>query len=176
MKLIIAPNPIFKKKAVPVEVVDERVRALVAQMFDVLYKAEGIGLGANMVGLLERIVVIDHKEGAGPNPKAYINPILSDRSEEMQSFTEASLSYPGISADITRPKEVTVHYLDLKGDPQTERLEGWPAAVIQHEIDYLDGVIYLDHLSATKRNMLMRKYNKLKNSAAPLTWKIKGTV
>ncbi len=161
MEIVIGPDPIFKKKALPVEIVDGRVRVLVHQMYDVLYAAQGIGLGANMVGLLERIVIIDHKPNGQSFPKTYINPMLSELSDDMQSFTEASLSFPGISAEVTRPNAVTVNYLDVNGKEQSERLEGWEATVLQHEVDYLDGKIFLDHLSATKRAMLLKKYKKM---------------
>lgn len=160
MKLVIGPDPIFKKKAKAVEHIDGRVRVLVHQMYDVLYEEKGIGLGANMVGLLERIVIIDHNPNGQSFPKTYINPVLSNFSEEMQTYSEASLSFPGISAEITRPNAVTVNYLDVNGKAQIERLQGWEATVLQHEVDYLDGKIFLDHLSSTKRAMLLKKYKK----------------
>lgn len=164
MKLVIGPDPIFKKKALPVEKVDGPIRVLVHQMYDLLYEAQGIGLGANMVGLLQRIVVIDHKPNGHPFPVTYINPQLRDLSNETQTFNEASLSFPGISAEITRAYAVTVDYLDVNGNAQSERLEGWPATVLQHEVDYLDGITFLDHMSTTKRAMLMKKYKNMRKN------------
>lgn len=161
LQLTIGPDPIFRKKAAPVAAVDDDIRATVDGMFDVLYREQGVGLGANMVGLLLRIIVIDLQEGGEKQPLAMINPEVTRKSEETQSFTEGSLSFPGISAEITRPSSIRVSYLDYDGHPQEMAAEGWLAQVIQHEVDYLDGKTYLDHLSATKRNMLLRKYKKL---------------
>lgn len=161
LQLIVGPHPVFRKKAAPVIQVDDEVRATVDAMFDLLYREQGVGIGANMAGLLQRIVVIDLQEGGVRDPLALINPEITWSSDDTQTFTEASLSFPGISADITRPTAVRVSYTDYDGKAQEMEAAGWLAQVIQHEVDYLDGRIYLDHLSPTKRNMLMRKYKKL---------------
>lgn len=160
LSLVIAPDPVFRKKAEAVEVVDDHIRDLVSQMFDVLYQENGAGIGANMVGLLKRIIVMDLKEGGKPSPLAMINPEILERSEEMQIFEEASLSFPGISAEIRRPKEIKVAYLDQEGKPRKLVANDFLAIVIQHEMDYLDGKTYLDHLSRVKRDNLLRKYKK----------------
>lgn len=160
LQLTYGPDPIFRKKATAVAEVDDGVRETVEAMFDLLYREKGVGIGANMAGLLQRIVVIDLQEGGARQPLALINPEIIWSGEETQTFTEASLSFPGISAEITRPKSIKVRYLDCEGCAQELEAEGWLAQVIQHEVDYLDGKTYLDHLSATKRNMLMRKYKK----------------
>ena len=160
LSLVMGPDPIFKKKAIAVDVVDDGIRQLVGDMFDVLYSAEGVGIGANMVGVLKRIVVIDLQTGGIKAPLAMINPEVTQQSDETQTFDEASLSFPGISAKITRPKVITVSYLDEQGKAQVLDAEGWLATVIQHEVDYLDGVIYLDHISKIKRDMLIKKMLK----------------
>ena len=162
LKLVYAPDPIFRQIAEPVEAVDDGIRALLAGMFEVLYRERGVGLGANMVGLLKRLVVIDLQEGGVKTPIAMVNPEIIEKSDEMQIFEEGSLSYPAISAEITRPKSITVKYLDEQGAEQTLKAEGWLATVIQHEVDYLDGVVYLDYLTPMKRNMLLKKMKKFR--------------
>lgn len=160
LNLVFAPDPIFRQKAVPVVTVTDETRALVDAMFDVLYREQGVGLGANMVGLLHRIVVIDLQETGDKTPLTLIDPERIKASEETQVFTEASLSFPGISAEITRPRAITVTYLDYDGNPRELEAEGWLAQVIQHEMDYLDGRTYLDHLSSLKRSRLLKKMQK----------------
>ena len=162
LKLVYAPDPVFRQTAEPVGQVDDEIRALLDGMFEVLYRERGVGLGANMVGLLKRLVVIDLQEGGAESPIAMVNPEIIEKSEETQTFEEGSLSYPSISAEVTRPKQITVTYLDAQGAEQTLRAEGWLATVIQHEVDYLDGVIYLDYLSPVKRNMLLKKMKKFR--------------
>jgi peptide deformylase len=160
LPLVIAPNPIFRKKALKIATVDDGTRAIIKDMFETLYAENGLGLGANMVGLLKQIIVIDLKENGQSAPIAMINPELLGASKEMQVFNEASLSFPGISADISRSNWVKVRYLDAQGQPQIIEADGFLATVIQHEMDYLQGRTYLDHLSRTKRDALMRKYLK----------------
>lgn len=155
------PDKIFKQKAAAVVVVDETLVQLVEDMFETLYHENGVGIGANMVGVLKRVIVVDLQEGGVRAPQAFINPKITHRSENMQSFEEASLSFPGISAEISRPEKITISYLDLAGKEQTLSAENYLATVIQHEMDYLDGVIYLDYLSPFKRNRLLKKMKKL---------------
>ncbi|GLQ07326.1 peptide deformylase [Sneathiella chinensis] len=161
LSLVIGPHPVFRQKAIPVAEVDDTVRREVADMFDVLYRHQGVGIGANMVGLLKRIIVIDLQEGGQKKPLAMINPDILETSESTQEFEEASLSFPGIAAKIRRPASITVRYLDLEGQGQEITAEGWLATVIQHEMDYLDGVLFFDHLSRLKRDGLLRKYRKM---------------
>ena len=158
--LIYAPNDIFRKKAAEVSVVDDALRKLIDSMFETLYLAHGVGIGANMVGVLKRIAIVDIQENNIRTPLTFINPQITWRSDEMQSYEEASLSFPGISAQISRPKAIKLTYLDYQGKPQEMEAEGFLATVIQHEIDYLDGKIYLDYLSKLKRDTLLRKMQK----------------
>ncbi|GHF12060.1 peptide deformylase [Kordiimonas sediminis] len=162
LDLILAPDPIFKKTATAVTSVDDTVRAVIDQMFEVLYREKGLGIGANMVGILDRIVVVDMQEDGKSTPLALVNPEITEVSEETQTFPEASLSYPGIRAEITRPKQITVTYLDRDGISQTLKADGWFAQVLQHEIDYLDGKVFLDYLKPVKRQMLIKKMQKYK--------------
>ena len=158
LPLIIGPDPIFRKTAEPVEQVDDEIRTLVKAMFATLYAEKGVGLGANMVGLLWRIIVIDLQDGS--EPLACINPTISNLSKEMQTFTEGSLSFPGMTAEITRPESLTLTYLNELGHKQQIFAEGWLSQVIQHEIDYLDGRLFVDYLSKIKRDRLLKAYLK----------------
>ena len=162
LSLIRGYDPIFRKKAAPVLAVDDTVRATVARMFDILYAAGGIGLGANMVGLLQRIAVIDLQPGGRRDPLALINPEITWRSEALQTHSEASLCFPGVSAEVTRPAAIRLNYLDEQGASCEREAEGWLAQVIQHEVDYLDGVLFPDRLSRVKRDMAMRKIRKIR--------------
>ncbi len=160
IKLQIAPNPIFRKKALRVENVDSEINHIVKSMFEIMYKHEAVGIGANMVGVLKRIIVVDLQEGKRSSPITMINPIITHQSKTMQRFEEGSLSYPGIKAYIERPAEISVDYMDSAGDLHSMNAEGWLATVIQHEIDYLDGKIFLDYISPLKRKILLKKMQK----------------
>lgn len=160
LPLVYAPHPIFKKKAEPILHVDEGTRQLVDDMLQTMYVEKGVGLGANMVGILKRIAVVDIQKNGEPAPYRFINPEITWSSEETQTFEEASLSYPGISAEVTRPKAIKLAYLDYNGDSQTLEAEGFLATVIQHEVDYLNGTVFLDYLSKMKRDMLLKKMQK----------------
>lgn len=167
LQLVYAPNAIFRKKALPVEAVNDRVRALIDQMFEVLQIENGIGLGANMVGLLERIVVINMWERDKLLTYSMVNPEIIESSKETRVFEEASLSFPGISAKIARPKQIKVKYLDYHGNQQILEAVNFLSTVVQHEIDYLDGKIFLDYLSKIKRDMLINKMKKYMKNHPP---------
>jgi peptide deformylase len=160
LPLVYAPDPVFRKKAEKVIAVDDGIREIVQAMFDTLYREKGLGMGANMVGVLKQIIVIDLQKDGIKLPLTLINPTITERSEELQTFNEASLSFPGISADITRPEKIALSYLDDEGLFQNMSAKGFLATVIQHEMDYLMGKTYLDHLSKLKRDGLIRKYRK----------------
>jgi len=162
LSLIRGYDPIFRKKAQPVRAVDDAVRASVARMFNILYDAGGIGLGANMVGSLDRIAVVDLQPEGRREPLALINPEVIWRSDRQQTFTEASLCFPGVTAEVTRPDAIRVIYLDEAGARRELEAEGWLAQVIQHEVDYLDGILFPDRLSRVKRDMAMRKIKKIR--------------
>ena len=160
LALTYAPHPIFKSTAHPVTEVTEEVRALADSMLETLYFERAVGIGANMVGVLQRIAVVDLQIEGVRSPLVLINPVITWYSEEVQTFKEASLCFRGIDADITRPKAIKVSYLDYQGTEQTLAAEGFLASVIQHEIDYLDGTVFLDHLPRLKRDMLLKKMLK----------------
>ncbi|RED53475.1 peptide deformylase [Aestuariispira insulae] len=164
LELVLGPDPIFRKKAETVTLFDEELGKTAQAMLEALYREQGLGLGANMLGLLQRIIVVDLQEGGTKAPMILVNPAVTEKSAETQTFTEASLSFPGLSAEITRPRSVTVTFQDINGESHSISADGWLATILQHEIDYLDGILYFDYLSATKRNMLLRKAKKLKKS------------
>ena len=165
LQLVLAPDPIFKKKSAPVEKITDEIRQLMDGMMDTLKAEQGVGMAAPMVDVLKRIVVIDLHQDGKPIKLRMANPEIIEKSEEKQIFEEASLCYPGISADIKRPKWVKVKYLDYDGKTQEIEADGFLATCIQHEIDYLNGIVYLDYLSKLKRDTLLRKMNKfIKNN------------
>lgn len=158
LPIIYAPNPVFRQRAEPVEIVNDEIKEIVARMFATLDAEHAVGIGANMVGLLKRIVVIKLRDDE--TRYALINPQITSNSDEMQEFEEASVCFPGISAKVKRPKSIVVEYLDENGAKQTLKAEGFLSTVIQHEIDYLDGKIFVDYLSKMKREMLLKKSEK----------------
>lgn len=160
MQIIIAPNEIFRKKSQEVKEVNKEIQDIIDNMLKVLSKEKAVGLGANMVGVFKRIVIIDLHENNISFPIVMVNPIITFKSEEVQTIEEGSLCFPGISAMITRPKQIKVKYVDYDNNPQEMEAEGFLATVIQHEVDYLDGKIYLDYLSKMKRDILMSKMKK----------------
>jgi len=161
LPLVYAPNPIFRQKAAPVEVVDDDIRQLVDDMLETMYAERGVGIGANMVGILKRIIVLDLQQDGNRNPLVCINPKIIWYSEDKSQMEEASLSFPGISAMVSRPRAIHISYLDRDGMEHELEAEGDLATVIQHEMDYLDGRTYLDHISKLKRDQLLKKMAKV---------------
>lgn len=167
LQIIYAPHPIFKQKAKPVTTIDEEIRKIAGDMLDTMYIEGAVGLGANMVGVDKQIVVIDLRENGEHKPYIMINPEIIEQSTELVEFEEASLSFPGISAVVKRPANITVKYLDLEVNSQTIKAEGFLSRVIQHEVDYLHGIVYLDKLSKLKKDMLTKKMLKYLKSYQP---------
>ena len=167
LPIVLAPDPVLKAKAKPIAAVDDSIRRLMDDMLETMYAAPGIGLAANQVGVLKRVLVLDvAREDDPPQPMGMANPEVIWASEEMSVYNEGCLSLPEHYADITRPKEVRVRYLDRDGKRQEIAADGLLATCIQHEIDHLDGVLFVDHLSALKRNMILKKLVKLKKQLA----------
>jgi peptide deformylase len=161
LPILIAPNQILKTRARPVRPADsDLVRGLIPRMFATMYKAPGIGLAAPQVSESLRLVVIDLTPNDRREPHSLINPEIVAVSEELATREEGCLSLPGQYADITRPARVKVRYLDETGAKREIEGDGLLAACLQHEIDHLDGVLFVDHLSALKRNMIMRRLAK----------------
>ena len=144
----------------------DSLKPLIADLFDTLYHEKGLGLAATMVGVLKRIIVVDLMDDGKRTPKAYINPEIIHASDETQDHVEASLCYPGIEATITRPKYIKLRYIDEEGNACEEEAEGFRATVLQHEIDYLNGKVYLEYIKPVKRQMLIKKMQKYKKMLA----------
>jgi len=164
LPILIAPHPTLKAKAKPVKVVSDELRTLLDDMLETMYDAPGIGLAANQIGSLERVLVMDcgsRDDDEAPRPLKIINPVITGASEELSSYEEGCLSIPEQYADVERPAVVRVKYMDESGKTQERLFEGLEATCIQHEIDHLDGILFVDHLSNLKRNMLMKKLKKL---------------
>jgi peptide deformylase len=161
LPILIAPDPVLKSQAKPVSPSDEAaVRDLLPLMFATMYRAPGIGLAGPQVNRLLRVIVIDLMPDNKPQPYALINPEIVALSSELVTREEGCLSLPNMYADVTRPARVKVRYLDPQGARQEIEADGLLAACLQHEIDHLDGVLFVDHLSPLKRNMIMRRLAK----------------
>jgi peptide deformylase len=160
LSIIYAPNDIFKKRAEVVTEVNDEIRSIAGEMLRVMYLEKAIGIGANMVGLLKRIAVVDLQQNNQRSPLVLINPEIIFSSSEAQVFMEASISFPGIEAEIARPKVIKVKYTDYDGNEQELEAEGLLSSVIQHEMDYLDGKVFLNYLSKMKQDLLIKKMLK----------------
>lgn len=161
LPILVAPHPVLKKKCEPVETVDDEIRTLLDDMLETMYDAPGIGLAAPQVGVSKRIIVVDcAPRGADPEPMKLINPEIVTQSDELATYEEGCLSFPDQYAEVRRPATVTVKYLDENGTQQTLECDGLLATCIQHEIDHLEGVVFVDHISSLKRGMIMRKLQK----------------
>ena len=161
------PDPRLRTKAVPVEaanVTTAEFQRLLDDRFETMYDAPGIGLAASQVDVHQRFMVIDISEEKN-QPQVFINPELSDKDGE-QVYQEGCLSVPGIFADVTRADEITVRFLDRQGQPQELRADGLLAVCIQHEMDHLDGKLFVDYLSPLKREMVRKKLAKQRKHVA----------
>lgn len=155
------PDPVLRQTAQPVQAVDTRIVRLMDDMLETMYACNGIGLAANQVGVLERVIVLDlSKERDGKGALFMANPEILEKSDETFTYNEGCLSVPEQYADVTRPKRIKARYLDKSGQSCEIEAEDLLSQCIQHEIDHLNGVLFVDHLSALKRKMLLRKLEK----------------
>lgn len=164
-EIITIPSPVLKETAQPVARVDSAVRAQMDAMLQTMYDAPGIGLAANQVGLLNRVLVMDlssREDSEKPAPVFMANPQVLWQSEDFSVLKEGCLSIPQQYAEVQRPAKVRVSYLDYDGKEAELEAEGLLSHCVQHEIDHLNGVLFIDYLSGLKRNMIMRKVEKLK--------------
>lgn len=167
LPILVAPHPILKRKAQPVAEVDARVVKLMDDMVETMYDAAGIGLAAPQVGVLDRVIVVDvHEKGEPPNPIRLANPEIVWSSDEKAVCEEGCLSVPEQYAEVTRPQRIRVRYLDEKNQQQEIEADGMLATCIQHEIDHLNGVLFVDYLSMLKRNILLKKVQKMQKATA----------
>lgn len=165
LPLIIAPDPRLKKKSLPAAEVDARLNRLMDDMLETMYGANGIGLAAPQVGELIRVIVVDVAEKKEPpRPIGLVNPEVVWADEEMSLYNEGCLSLPEQYADVVRPKAVRVRYLDRDNQAREIAAEGLLATVLQHEIDHLEGTLFVDRVSLLKRNIILRRLQKLKKA------------
>ncbi|WP_209347092.1 peptide deformylase [Pontixanthobacter sp. CEM42] len=185
-EILEVPDPRLKTVSTPVETFDDELKTLVEDMFETMYDAPGIGLAAIQVGVPKRVLVIDLQEpdqeaaeedccddsGCGEkrvpvkkDPRVFINPEILDPAENLATYQEGCLSVPEIYADVDRPETCKVRYQDLDGKTHEEKLDGLMATCIQHEMDHLEGILFIDHLSRLKKQMALKKLNKLRKAA-----------
>ena len=186
-EILEVPDPRLKTVSQPVEAgeFDDDLRTLIDDMFETMYAANGIGLAAIQVGVPKRILVIDlqpedpdaepiecehdgHKHthpATKKEPRVFINPVILDPAEELATYQEGCLSVPEIYADVDRPATCRVRWQDLEGNVHEEAMEGLMATCIQHEMDHLEGILFIDHLSRLKRQMALKKLQKLRQAA-----------
>ena len=160
LPIIETPDPRLRVKSKPVEKVDDALRRFMDDMLETMYDAPGIGLAAIQVGEPIRVLVIDLQENDQKQPRYFVNPEILWASEELSSYAEGCLSVPDVYGDVERPARIRVRYLDYNVEQHEEELDGLMATCLQHEMDHLEGVLFIDHLSKLKRDMLLRKLEK----------------
>jgi peptide deformylase len=169
LPIITAPDPRLKLKAKPVAKVDDQIRRLMADMLDTMYAAPGIGLAAPQLGIAKRVIVVDcAREGEAPAPLKIANPEILWRSQDLMTNSEGCLSLPEHYADVTRAAEIKLRYLDEQNEIREIHAKGLLATCIQHEIDHLEGTLFVDHISALKRGIILRKLAKAKRQKSPV--------
>jgi len=167
LPIITAPDPRLKIQCEPVESVDAAIAKMMDDMLETMYLAPGIGLAAPQVGITKRILVVDLSPKDGPRePIRMANPEILWHSDDLATYEEGCLSLPEQYADVERPAQIKVRYLDQDNTAQELDADGLLATCIQHEMDHLDGVIFVDHISSLKRRMILRKLTKLKKQEA----------
>lgn len=168
LSIILHPDPRLKKMTAEIADSSDELRALGKDMLETMYAAPGIGLAGPQVNVMKRIIAVDcHKQDEEePRPLIMINPRIVASSDEQNTYEEGCLSIPDLFADVTRPAEVQVEWLDLDGALQSEEFGGLWATCVQHEIDHLDGKLFIDYLKPLKRQMITRKMVKLKKERA----------
>ena len=154
-------SPVLRQRAEPVARVDDEIRRLVDDLFETMRAAKGVGLAAPQVGMSQRVAVVDVGEDVGP-PLVLINPRIVESSDEVETAEEGCLSIPEIFGDVERPYAVVLEALDRDAKPYRIAVSGYQARAVQHEIDHLDGILFLDRLSAVRRSLLLAKWKKLR--------------
>jgi len=172
--IIETPDPLLRQISAPVQEVTDEIRTLVDDMFETMYAAPGIGLAAIQVGVPKRVLVIDlqepEEEEGEPvkKPLVFINPEIVQTSETLQSYNEGCLSVPEMYAEVERPDRIRARWLDRDGKAHEEELDGLLAVCLQHEMDHLEGILFIDHLSRLKRDMILKKLAKARKERAKL--------
>ena len=164
-QILTEPNSILRQKSLPVDLVDENIQSLMDDMLETRYGAPGIGLAAIQIGIPKRVIVldIDQKEGK-KNPIFLVNPEIIQKSKNLSTYEEGCLSVPGQFAEIDRPDKCNIKYLDYYGEKKEINAEGMLATCIQHEMDHLEGILFIDYLSKLKKTMIIKKLSKQKKA------------
>jgi peptide deformylase len=162
LEIIETPDPRLKVKSTPVDGVTDDLRRLMDDMLETMYDAPGIGLAAIQVGVPKRVLVIDLQVEGAKEPHYFVNPVITWKSEQLNTYNEGCLSVPEQYAEVVRPERIRVSYLDYHGAAHEVELDGLMATCLQHEMDHLEGILFIDHLSKLKRDMLLRKLGKLR--------------
>ena len=167
LPIITIPDPVLRKESAPIERVDAALLRLAQDMLASMYDAPGIGLAAPQVGILRRLIVMDPSRDEEPKqPLIMVNPVILERGSEMRTHDEGCLSIPEITAEIERPALTRVSFIDMEGKAQEKTLQGIWSTLVQHEIDHLNGVLFIDYLSRLKRDMIVKKFTKQKRADA----------
>ena len=162
--ILVEPNIILRQKSQPVNIVGPDEKKLMNAMLDTMYAANGIGLAAIQIGVPQRIIVMDiSKDKTNKNPMYFVNPIILNKAIEQSTYEEGCLSVPDQFAEIDRPRKCEVEYLDYNGEKKLLKAEGLLATCIQHEIDHLEGILFIDYLSKLKKSLIIKKLSKQKN-------------
>ena len=165
-EILVVPHPLLKHVSAPVEAVDDDLRALIRDMLETMYAAPGIGLAAIQVGVAKRVIVMDlHRPDEEKQPRVFLNPQIVWASEETAPYEEGCLSVPEIFDEVERSAQVKLRYLNDQGETVEEDAEGLFAVCIQHEMDHLEGVLFIDHLSRLKREQAVKKVKKMGKAA-----------
>lgn len=164
--ILIHPDPRLKKVCAPVSDLSDELRTLAKDMLETMYDAPGIGLAAPQVGVLDRLIVMDCVKDGDPEPTVMFNPEILAKSDDLNTYEEGCLSIPEQFAEVTRPREVRVGWIDENGNPQEKDFDGLWATCVQHEIDHLNGKLFIDYLGPMKRQMMTRKSQKMKREQA----------
>ena len=164
-KILTEPNKLLRQISKSIEIVGKEEQKLMDDMLETMYAANGIGLAAIQVGVPKRIIVMDlAKDGEEKEPKFFVNPVVKNKDPLKATYEEGCLSVPNQFAEIDRPKKCDVEYLDYKGEKKLLKAEGLLATCIQHEIDHLEGILFIDYLSKLKKSMIIKKLSKIKST------------
>jgi peptide deformylase len=167
--ILIIPDKRLRMKSEPVKALDKEIRALIEDMFETMYAAPGIGLAAIQIGVPKRVVTMDlAKKDEPAQPQVFINPEVVWSSDEKSTYEEGCLSIPEYYEEVTRPQKVRVKYLDRDGKPKEMEADGLLATCLQHEIDHTNGVLFIDHISKLKRDMVLKKFRKAAKRGEPV--------